>query len=263
MKKLLLVFCVVISIVSCTTEKKVPNDLIKKIADSYKEEKMQGDSLSFAPTKIFKRNPKLAEVKEPTSQDSITLPSWIINKKYVSENADAIKYNPALLLGALAKKYNDGTFEIYTVTYNVRIKNEIPVLTKIEKPINFFEQTFNQNTRFNSNFIIGGLSVGLDETVKITYTETNYGNLEKYDEEKIEELRKTIVNTEGANKQDWAIIRGVVLLDCTSSKFQKSEISANIKASWITADGGFYKQLGTTDNFRLLSIDLENLFLLK
>ncbi len=261
MKNFLLLLCVAISIVSCTNDNKIPKDLIAKIADGYKVEKPQGDSLSFVNKGIFKRNPKLAEVKEPTQGDSVALPTWIINKKYVSENADAIKYNPALLLGALVKKYDDGSFEIYSVTYNVRIKNEIPVLTKVEKPINFFEQTFNQNTRFNSNFIIGGLSVGLDETVKITYNETNYGNLEKYDEEKIEELRKTIVNIEGANKKDWAIIRGVVLLDCTSSKFQKTEISANVKASWITADGGFYKQLGTTDNFRLLSIDLENLFL--
>ena len=38
-------------------------------------------------------------------------------------------------------------------------------------------------------------------------------------------------------------------------------MNANIKASWITANGEYFKQTGNTNNFRLLSIDLENLFL--
>ena len=78
---------------------------------------------------------------------------------------------------------------------------------------------------------------------------------------KLNNLRTTINDIQGINKKDWAIIRGVVLLDCTSSKSQKTEMNANIKASWITANGEYFKQTGNTNNFRLLSIDLENLFL--
>ena len=257
MKNLILMILTILVLVSCTNEKKVPKELKTKIKNEY-----NGTNTSDNKS-LFKRRPKLSEVKECTLVDTVRLPDWIANKRYVTENVDAIKYKPAFLLGALTKVYDDGSFEIYSVTYNVRLKDDFPVLTKIEKPTNFYEQTFNENTRFNSSFIIGGAYVENEQIVKVTYTETNYGILEKYDKEKIEELRKTILSIEGANLKDWAIISGVVLLDCTSSKNQKTEISANVKASWITSDGGFYKQTGNTDNFRLLSIDLENLFLQK
>jgi len=272
MKKIILMLSVGIFLYSCDSSKKVPNELITKIQKSYNEDINLDEQENFNKNVnsnknvkrkkgLFKRKPKLAEVKEPTLNDSVTLPNWITNKEYVSENVDAIKYKPALLLGALVKKLDENRFEIYSVTYNVRSEDEVPVLSKIEKPTNFFEQTFDQSTRFNSDFIIGGASIGNEEIMKLTYTETNYGNLEKYDEVKLNNLRTTINDIQGVNKKDWAIIRGVVLLDCTSSKSQKTEMNANIKASWITANGEYFKQTGNTNNFRLLSIDLENLFL--
>ena len=183
MKKIILMLSFGICLYSCDSSKKVPNELIAKIQESYNEEvnldeqenfnKNVNSNKNFKRKKgLFKRKPKLAEVKEPTLDDPVTLPNWITNKEYVSENVDAIKYKPALLLGALVKKLEDNRFEIYSVTYNVRSEDEVPVLSKIEKPTNFFEQTFDQSTRFNSDFIIGGASIGNEEIMKLTYTET-------------------------------------------------------------------------------------------
>jgi hypothetical protein len=249
---------------------KVPDDLKMKILMGYKLDSLSRQNNSNKNNKIFedvmavgifKRKPKLREVKEPTTNDTIKLPDWISNKKYVTDNVDALKYEPTLLVGGLVKTSEDGSFDVYTVTWNISDTKVSPELSQIEKPTNFYEQTFDSSTRFNSDFLIGGASVALDEVVKITYTETNYVNLVKYDTEKLENLRKYILTIPGADLNDWAIIRGVVILDCTNSKSVKMEADTNVSASWISASGSFYQQEGNTNNFRLISIDLENLFL--
>ncbi len=267
-KGLLFIVIVLIFSISCndtkSDSKKVPADLKIQIEQSYpRKMSTHNESAESIDVKgIFKSKPKLSKVKEPTKQDSVKLPNWIINKKYISENADAIKNNPALLIGALARTYDDGRFDIFPVTYNVRLESDLLVLSKNDKPTNFYEQTYDNNTRFNADFIIGDISIGNEEIVKVTYSETNYGNLEKYDETKLSNLRNTILNINGANLKDWSIVRGVVVLDCTSTKNMKTEANAKLNASWISSGGSFYKQTGNTDNFRLISIDLESLFLL-
>jgi hypothetical protein len=133
--------------------------------------------------------------------------------------------------------------------------------SNIEKPVNFYEQTFSSGTRFDANFIIGGASVKTDEVIKVTYTETNYALLKAFDQDKLDKLRAIIEGTPGANLNDWSIIRGVVILDCTSSKYLKADAEAGVKASWISTDAGYHKQTENTNNFRLISIDLENMFL--
>lgn len=258
MKKSTLIFAgLIVFLSACNETSKVPSDLVNAIKQSYE----QGDEKSLTEKGLFKRKPKLSELKEPTETDTTKLPSWITNKKYISENADALKYAPSLLIGALARTYEDGRFDIYSVTYNIRFDNDLPEISKIEKPTNFYEQTYDNSTRFNTDFIIGGITIQSDEIVKITYTETNYGNLEKYDQQKLNNLRKEIEKIPNAKLSDWSIVRGVVILDCTSTKNRKTDANANVKASWLTSGGSFYMQTGNTDNFRLVSIDLENLFL--
>lgn len=229
----------------------IPDDVIQLIQESY----------SIKTKGFFSKKPKLSAVVEPTESDTLKLPNWISNKRYITENADAIKYEPEFLMGSLTRLYQEDTFEVYPVTYNVRIDNEPPELSKIDKPVNFFEQTFNSLTRFNSNFLIGGITISKNEILKVTYTETNYVILKKYDDVKLKNLRNEINKIGGANLKDWAIVTGIVILDCTYSKNIKTQADANIKASWLSADGEFYKQTDDTNNFRLVSIDLENLFL--
>lgn len=263
-------------VLSQENSNELPEGLKNKILLGYQFDRVnEGDTLGFknkdsnwSQTKmnfenIFSRRPKLDKVKEPTKADSLVIPTWISKKQYVTDNVDAIKYEPSLLIGGLVKVFPDGTFEVYTVTWNVRKPNYPMEVSQIEKPTSFYEQTFDSKTRFNSDFLIGGLSIGAEEIVKTTYTETSYLNLKDYDIQKIESLRDYIKSISGANLQDWAIIKGIVILDCTNSKSKKMEADANANASWISANGSFYQQSGSTNNFRLISIDLENLFLLQ
>ncbi len=244
-------------LVSCNNADELPRDLKEKIEKSYEPANLK------SAKGLFGKTPKLSQVKEPTPNDPATLPDWISNKSYITENVDALKYNPSLLVGALVKLEPDGKFDIYSVTYNVRSDGELTEMSKVEKPLNFYEQTFNSNSRFNSDFLIGGASISNDQVLKITYAETNYINLTKYDSRKIDTLRENIKGIPGANLKDWAIIRGIVILDCTYSKSTKTAADANVKASWISADGAFFQQKDNTNNFRLVSVDLENLFLVK
>lgn len=270
--KLLFTFFILLPFIGFSQDKTVPDELKKRIQFGYQADKLNlGDNTQKANSEkdkmtnlgLFSKKPKLKEVKEPTEADPIKLPEWISNKKYVTENVDALKYEPTLLVGGLVKIYPNGSFDIYTVTWNVSDTKYSPELNQIEKPTNFYEQTFDSKTRFNSDFLIGGVSISADEMVKTTYTETNYVNLKKYDSEKLKNLREYIKTIPGADLKDWAIIRGIVILDCTNSKSVKMEADAKVSASWISADGSFYQQKGSTNNFRLISIDLENLFLIQ
>ena len=145
-------------------------------------------SESYLANNLFgNRRPKLSEVAT-TPAEPIKLPDWILKKRYVTENVDALKYEPAILVGALVRLYEDGSFQDYATTYNVKDDNFPPEMIKVETPSNFYEEVFNNSTSFNANFVIGGLSIALDEVLKITYTETNYAILKKYDQEKIDRL---------------------------------------------------------------------------
>ena len=241
-----------------------PQELLSFVRSTYEEEAQDATGTRSLFGK--KDRPKLSEVTAAPKANPPTLPDWIANKQYVTENVDALKYEPALMLGALVRKYDDGTFQDYSVTYNVRKPDAKPEVSTVETPTNFFEQTFDQKAGFNASFIIGGVSLQTEEMVKVTYTETNYANLREYDVERLEmirgQIKEELPSIPGAKKGDWAIIRGVVVLDCTYSKHQKTEIDAQVQASWVSLDGSFYKQEGTTNNFRLISIDLEPLFLL-
>ncbi|WP_419486693.1 hypothetical protein [Chryseobacterium bernardetii] len=270
--KSLLLFIAIYPSFSSAQSKTVPEELKKRIQFGYQVDKLVLDSNNKKAASekdtmfnlgLFSKKPKLNDVKEPTEADPVKLPDWISNKKYVTENVDALKYEPTLLVGGLVKIYPNGSFDIYTVTWNVSDSKYSPELNQIEKPTNFYEQTFDNKTRFNSDFLIGGVSISTDEMVKTTYTETNYVNLKKYDTEKLKNLRDYIKTIPGADLKDWAIIRGVVILDCTNSKSLKLDANANVTASWISANGSFYRQQGNTNNFRLISIDLENLFLIQ
>lgn len=211
------------------------------------------------------KRPKLSEVKPPANGLKVGLPDWIAKKQYITENVDALKYEPALMLGALVRMYEDGSFQDFSVTMNVRKDGVRPEVSSIEKPTNFFEQTFDRASGFDSDFIIGGVSIGHEEMVKVTYTETNYANLTEYDTHRMGQIRDQIQTQvqqiSGASLKDWAIIRGVVILDCTYSKHQKTEAKATANASWVSVGGQFFQQQGQTNNFRLVSIDLEPLFL--
>lgn len=266
--KVLLMFYFLIPLSSFSQNKTLPLELRAKIKFGYETDKLTSDSKSLKENTLnnlglFSKKPKLKEVKEPTDVDPIKLPEWIANKKYVTENVDALKYEPTLLVGGLVKIYPNGSFDVYTVTWNVSDTKYSPELNQIEKPTNFYEQTFDSKTRFNSDFLVGNATISSDEMVKTTYTETNYVNLKKYDTEKMKNLRDYIKSIPGADLKDWAIIRGVVILDCTYSKSVKMEADAKVTASWISANGSFYQQNGSTNNFRLISIDLENLFLIQ
>ena len=254
-RNLIFAFFLCVLLGSCSNNNDVPKDLINFVKKSYEKNQQLNQK------GLFDKKPKIGEVIAATQLDPQKLPDWIAKKQYITENADAIKYEPILVIGALARLYNDGTFDVYPVTYNVRLDNELPELSKIGKPVNFYEQTFNSSTRFNADFLIGGLSIGNDEILKVTYTETNYINLKKIDAKKLESLRTAIKDIPGTNLKDWAIIRGVVILDCTYSRNTKTDANTNVKASWVSTDGAFFKQTTNTDNFRLISIDFENLFL--
>ncbi|BDU25182.1 hypothetical protein [Flavobacterium sp. GSB-24] len=249
MKKTILLLTLVFLIIACDDTKKVPADILNRIKDSYTTKSLTGKKI------------KLSEVKSPTAADATVLPTWISNKMYVTENADALKYNPAALIGSLIRLYPNGEFEVFPVTYNVRIENELPELTSIAKPINFYEQTFTSSTRFNADFVVGGINIESDEMMKISYTETNYINLEKFDSKKLENLKNEIKAIPNSNLKDWAIVRGIVLTDCAYTKHKQAQADANVKASWLSANTKFYRQTGNSDNFRLLSIDKESLFL--
>ncbi|MEN5380700.1 hypothetical protein [Sphingobacterium kitahiroshimense] len=268
----LIILFIFISFTSLSQVKTLPNELKQKIRLSYIADKILNKSINIESIGsseknkmnsfgLFSKKPKLKDVKEPIATDSLKLPDWIANKKYVTENVDAIKYEPSLLLGSLVKVYNDGSFDIYSSTWNISDPKSKHELNQLLKPSNFYEQTYDNKTRFNSDFLVGGISINTDEMVKITYTETNYVNLKKYNETKLKELRTYITSIKGAELKDWAIIRGVVILDCTNSKSTKMEADANATASWVSAKGSFFQQTGSTNNFRLVSIDLENLFL--
>lgn len=268
---ILLLFTSLVHLTSFSQNQAVPEELKAKIKFGYeidklvandaKSQKGNTEKSKWNGMGLFSKKPKLSEVKEITESDSVKLPDWITNKRYVTENVDALKYEPTLLVGGLVKIYPNKSFDIYTVTWNVSADNYSPELSQVEKPTNFYEQTFDNKTRFNSDFLIGGVSISLDEVVKTTYTESNYVNLKKYDIAKLKNLRDYIKSIPGADLKDWAIIRGVVILDCTYSKSVKNQADTKVSASWISANGNFYRQNGNTNNFRLVSIDLENLFL--
>ncbi|REC50642.1 MULTISPECIES: hypothetical protein [Chryseobacterium] len=269
---LLLLLALAVPSLSFGQNKAVPEELKRKISSGYQADKLvlnrndqkaSTELSNMSNLFLFSKKPKLQDVKEPTATDPVILPDWIANKKYVTQNVDALKYEPTLLVGGLVKLYANGSFDVYTVTWNVSDSNYSPELSQIQKPTNFYEQTFDSKTRFNSDFLIGGVSIADDEMVKATYIESNYVNLKKYDTEKLKNLRDYIKGIPGADLKDWAIIRGVVILDCTNSKSSKVTADANVKASWISANGSFYQQKGNTNNYRLISIDLENLFLVQ
>lgn len=218
-------------------------------------------SESYLANNFFgKRRPKLSEVTT-TPSEPVKLPDWILKKRYVTENVDALKYEPAILVGALVRLYEDNSFQDYATTYNVKDDAYPPEMIKVETPSNFYEEVFNSSTNFNANFVIGGLSVAVDEVLKVNYTETNYAILNRYDQEKIEKLRAEILKHDVAELKDWALVRGVVILDCTYTRNKKTAASADVSASWVSIGGDFFKQEGNTNNFRLVSIDLEPLFL--
>lgn len=218
---------------------------------------------SYLEANIFgldKKRPKLSDVIAAPTEPA-KLPEWILRKKYVTENVDALKYEPAILAGALVRMFPDGSFQDYATTYNVKDDNFPPEMIKVETPSNFYEEVFDSNTSFNANFVIGGLSIAHDEVLKITYTETNYAILKKYDHDKIEKIRAEIEKHENAQLSDWALVRGVVILDCTYNRNKTTSFDANLNANWVSLGGKLFKQEGNTNNFRLVSIELEPLFL--
>jgi hypothetical protein len=96
------------------------DDLPDFVLQSYSDEKN---------AEIKRRKPKLSEVNEATPADPLKLPDWIDSKRYVAENVDAIKYEPVELVGALVRTYSDGTFDIYSVTNNIKSSSRPPVLS--------------------------------------------------------------------------------------------------------------------------------------
>ncbi|MEM9987640.1 MAG: hypothetical protein AAF804_21325, partial [Bacteroidota bacterium] len=64
----------------------------------------EGESQKIMGSRSFfgkKDRPKLSEVSSAPGATPPKLPDWIANKQYITENVDALKYEPALMLGAL------------------------------------------------------------------------------------------------------------------------------------------------------------------
>lgn len=207
-----------------------------------------------------RRRARIEEVKEATPYDPQQLPDWITSKKYVTENIDAIKYEPSLLIGALARIYADTAFEVYPITQNVKKDGDFPELNWIETPTNYYEQTFEQNSRFNTNFLVGKASIGTNKALRVSYKETAYIVLKEFDIAKLENIRSVITANENLNKEDFAIVRGLVIVDCTNSTYSKLEGEVEGSFKFISVGGQLHKEEGVENNFRMISVDLEPLF---
>ena len=257
MKTRILQFLVISLIFAgCNPNKINKKDLKEFIIESYQDNDSEKGLLK-------KKRPKLTEVKEPTLRDSLVLPDWISSKRYITDDADAVKYEPTLLIGNLVRLFDDGTYKVYRIGKSIVPLDALPELRNIEKPTNFYEEEFDQNTRFNAGFVIGGVTLENNQLLKVTYTETNFVNLKNYDEQKLKDLKQEVselIESSGGKVEDWAIIKGIVVLDCTYAKHERSSADLTVKASWLSSDNSFYRQTEKTNNFRLISIDLEDLF---
>lgn len=190
------------------------------------------------------------------------MPKWITDKQYVTENVDAIKYEPSVLIGAIVRRYDDDSFIVYTAS-NIRKGDVIPQLEVIDNPVNFFEKTFGSNAKINSSFAIGSITIEHNQALRISYTETNYLIAKETDNELKSKLKAEILeNNPVANKSDWAFVRGLVTLDCSRTIFTDlgGEVEAN--ASFVSVGTKLYRKSSETNNFRLISIDLEQLWVL-
>lgn len=208
-----------------------------------------------------KRKAKISEVPVDPQATEIELPKWITDKQYVTENVDAIKYEPSVLIGAIVRRYDDDSFVVFTAS-NIRKGDVIPQLEVIENPVNFYEKTFSSNAKINSSFAIGSITIEDNQALRISYTETNYLIAKETDNDLKLKLKVEILeNNRLANKSDWAFVRGLVTLDCSRTVFTDKGGEIAVNASFVSVGAKLYQKSSETNNFRLISIDLEPLWL--
>lgn len=242
---------------SCSLEKK--SEFETFVSDSYNSDLEEIDD-SETKSLLKRRRAKISEVPINPQATEVELPKWITDKQYVTENVDAIKYEPSVLIGAIVRKYEDSSFVVFTAS-NIRKGDVIPKLEVIENPVNFYERTFSNNAKVNGSFAIGSINILSNQALRIAYTETNYLVAKETDNDLKAKLKAEILENRSANKSDWAFVRGIVTLDCSYTMFMDmgGDVAAN--ASFVSVGAQLYQKSSETNNFRLISIDLEPLWL--
>lgn len=237
-------------------------DLIKQ--ESQGEFSTQEDEEEKLDRKIFgkKRRVKLDEVKSPTQQDTVRHPEWLTNKTYVT-SFDAAKYRPSVLLGSIVKRVSDNEFSIFSLTQNVIKPGQSVEIEFLDQPTQFYEYTFTNNTRFNGDFFIGGITIEANQVLRTSYTETGFGLLDisQIDRESLRKIRAKLESDPDVNLSDWFILKGIVTVDCINTAYVETDFNADVNASWVSLDAGSYQKSERTNNYRLVSMDLEPLFL--
>ncbi len=263
MKKLLFTLAVSLMLFSCGQEKDVQL-LSEFVNDSYKYSGINAlqDDPEFEAEKSRRRNRRARISEVPVDQNipEPELPEWITDNQYVTSNIAAIKYKPSVLIGAIVRKYEDGSFEVATAS-NIRKGNILPEFKIVEKPLNFYERTFSNVASLNASFVIGSVNIESDEALKIAYTETSYLIAESTDEQKKEKYKAEILDNPDAKKSDWAFVRGIVTVDCSYSRYKSLGGNVSANASFVSVGLELYQKQGETNNFRLVAIDIESLWL--